>query len=62
MDRRVIRSVYFDREKFDILERLSVQTRVPKAVYLREGIDLMMKKYENSLKQLPTNLEGVCVE
>lgn len=52
MNRRIIRSVYFDKEKFDDLEKLSAQTRVPKAVYIREGINMMMKKYERNLKNI----------
>ena len=50
MNKRVIRSIYFDREKLSNLEKLSAKTRVSKSVYMREGVDLVMKRYKKIFK------------
>jgi hypothetical protein len=43
--RRVFRSVYLDPIKMDALKRLSVGTGRPMAEHLREGLDMVLKKY-----------------
>ncbi len=37
-------------EQLARLNRLSEITRVPKAAHIREGIDIVLKKYEKQLK------------
>jgi hypothetical protein len=47
---KTLRSFYFDKGQLEILDMLSAKTRVPKAVYIREGLDFVLYKYENELK------------
>lgn len=44
--KRILRTFYLDKKLSERLSRLSVTTRVPQAVYLREGLDLILNKYE----------------
>jgi hypothetical protein len=44
-EKRVFTGVYFDRPQHDALRQLSTTTRVPLAVYLREAVDDLLKKY-----------------
>jgi hypothetical protein len=44
-EKRVFTGVYFDRPQHDALRQLSNKTRVPLAVYLREAVDDLLKKY-----------------
>jgi hypothetical protein len=44
-EKRVFTGVYFDRAQHDALRHLSNTTRVPLAVYLREAVDDLLKKY-----------------
>ncbi len=48
--KKVLTTCYIDKEQFARLNRLSAITRVPKAAYIREGIDIVLKKYEKQLK------------
>ena len=50
MGKKVLRSVYLESEQMERLKRLSATTRVPQAVYIREGLDLVMKKYEKRIQ------------
>jgi hypothetical protein len=43
-------SLYAKKPQADALRALSKQTRVPAQVYLREGLDLVLKKYEEVRK------------
>ena len=47
---KVLRTIYIDTEQLERLDRLSAKTRVPKAVLIREGLDLVLHKYEDELK------------
>ena len=38
--------IYLAPEKADLLDGLSAQTRVPKAVLLREAVDDLLQKYK----------------
>ena len=51
MAKKALRSVYLDLEQVERLKRLSDKTRVPQAVYIREGLDLVMSKHEKKLKK-----------
>lgn len=39
-------SLYLEPEQAEQLKALSERTRVPQQVYLREGVDLVLKKYK----------------
>ena len=43
---KALRTVFFDQEQLEKLDRLAAKTRVPKAVYIREAVDLALKKHE----------------
>jgi hypothetical protein len=47
--RRVLTSLYVDPAVHDALKRLSQDTRIPVAVYLREAVDDLLKKYKVTL-------------
>jgi uncharacterized protein YjcR len=55
---KVLRASYFDKEQLERLDRLSAKTSVPKAVFLREGLDLVLNKYENEQKGRYKKREG----
>ncbi len=46
MGNKVLRSIYLDIEQVEKIKRLSERTKVPQAVYVREGLDLLLRKYE----------------
>jgi len=48
---KLLRSVYLDEEQVESLIKLSKKTRVPQAVLVREGVDLMLKKREKHLQR-----------
>ena len=47
---KILVSIYPEKEQLKRLDKLSAMTRVPKAEYIREGIDLLLKKYEEPPK------------
>jgi hypothetical protein len=53
MGKKALRSVYLDMQQVERLKLLSEKTRVPQAVYIREGLDLVMSKYEKKIRALP---------
>ena len=46
MGAKVLRSIYLDITQVEKIKRLSEITKVPQAVYVREGLDLILHKYE----------------
>ena len=46
---KALRTVFLDKKQLDKLDRLSALTRVPKAAYIREAVDLVLDKYERQL-------------
>jgi len=48
--RKVLTSIHIYEEQLEKLKRLSAKTKIPRAVYIREGIDLVLNKYERRLK------------
>jgi hypothetical protein len=44
--KRAAETMYLDPEKLELLKRLSVDTRVPRAVLLREAVDDLLAKYK----------------
>jgi len=44
-------TLYLDLELIERLNKLSSETRVPRAVYIRDAIDLVLKKYENKMQE-----------
>ena len=55
---KLLRSVYLDEEQVESLLKLSKKTRVPQAVLVREGVDLMLKKREKQLQRKKKKREG----
>ncbi len=53
MGKKALRSVYLDMQQVERLKLLSEKTRVPQAVYIREGLDLVMSKYEKKIRAIP---------
>jgi len=51
-------SLYMEEEQIERLSKLSAKTRVPKAVYIRDGIDFMLDKCEKQLKGKRNKREG----
>ena len=47
---KILRSIYIDIEQLEKLDSLSTQTRVPKATYIREALELVLEKYERKMK------------
>lgn len=46
---KISTTVYITQEQSDKLRLLHDRTKVPVAVYIREGIDLVLKRYEHAL-------------
>jgi hypothetical protein len=44
--KRAIETLYVDQDKLDLLKQLAEQTRIPRAVLLREGLDDLLIKYK----------------
>ena len=55
---KMLRTVFIDEITAARLNKLSALTRVPKAVFIREGIDLMLDKHEKKLKRKRQKREG----
>ena len=49
MGAKVLRSIYLDITQVEKIKRLSEITKVPQAVYVREGLDLILHKYEGQI-------------
>ena len=47
---KILRSIYLENEQVERLMKLSAKTKVPQAVFIREGLDLMLAKYEHEIK------------
>ena len=59
MGSKVLRSIYLDITQVERIKKLSEVTKVPQAVYVREGLDLILRKYE---EQIDTKMHNVVVE
>ena len=55
---KLLRTVYVDEITVARLNKLSAITRIPKAVLIREGIDLTLDKHEKQLKNKLKKREG----
>jgi hypothetical protein len=44
--KRAIETLYLDTQKLDLLKRLAKQTRIPRAVLLREAVDDLLTKHK----------------
>jgi predicted DNA-binding protein len=47
--KKISTTIYITPEQNELLHLLHSRTKGPVAVYIREGIDLVLKKYEDSL-------------
>ena len=50
LGKRIVLSLYLDPPAHEALKKLSERTRVPAAVYLREGADMVLAKYAQKPK------------
>ena len=48
---KILVSIYPEKKQLKRLDKLSAATRVPKAEYIREGIDLLLNKYGEQTKK-----------
>ena len=55
---KVLRTVFIEGRQLERLTRLSVITRVPQAIYMREAIDTALDKHEKQLKGKRKKREG----
>ena len=56
--KRVLTSLYLDPPVQEALRRLSEETRVPQAVYLREAVDDLLAKYRRQ-DELVAHFQGI---
>ena len=56
---KILRSIYIDIEQLEKLDILSAKTRVPKATYIREALELVLEKYERQMKSTQETKEEV---
>ena len=47
---KVLRSIYLESEQMEKLMKLSEATKIPQAVFIREGLNLMLAQYERAPK------------
>jgi predicted DNA-binding protein len=59
MGSKVLRSIYLDITQIEKIKKLSERTNVPQAVYVREGLDFILRKYE---EQIDTKVLNVVAE
>lgn len=50
MDRQTV-TVYLDNKQIEDLKLLSDFTRIKRADYIREGVDMVLEKYQSELKK-----------
>jgi predicted DNA-binding protein len=55
---KALRTVFVDEITLARLNKLSAITRIPKAVFIREGVDLMLDKHEEKLKRKSKKKKG----
>jgi predicted DNA-binding protein len=48
---KILVSIYPEKRQLERLDKLSAMTRVPKAEYIREGINLLLNKYEAQTRE-----------
>jgi len=49
-------TVYLTEEQYQLLKQLHNRTKVPMAEYIREGVDLIIRKYRKELPGQQLNL------
>jgi predicted DNA-binding protein len=47
--KKISTTIYITPEQNELLHLLHARTKVPVAVYIREGIDLVLKRYDDHL-------------
>ena len=55
---KILRSLYLEKDQVESIIKLSKRTRVPQAVLIGEGVDLMLKKREKQLQKKKQKQEG----
>ncbi len=48
--RKISKTIYITLEQNEALEKLSQKTKVPQSEFIREGIELALKKYKDVLE------------
>lgn len=48
--RKIPKSIYITIEQQEALEKLSEKTKIPQSEYIREGIEIALKKYQHVIK------------
>ncbi len=57
--KKISTTIYVTPEQHELLRQLHVRTKVPVAIYIREGIDLILQRYAADLPgQISLSLEG----
>ena len=49
MGHKVLRSIYLELDQLEKIKKLSEITKIPQAVYMREGLDLLLCKYQEQV-------------
>lgn len=49
--KKIMRSFFLDKKQLERLNKLSATTRVPMAVYIRDGLELVLNKHEREMKK-----------
>jgi len=49
--RKLMRTIYLDVEQIERLRKLSAKTRVPQAVYIRDGLDLVLNIHSEKIRK-----------
>jgi predicted DNA-binding protein len=56
---KVLKSIYIEIQQLEKLDSLSAKTKVPKATYIREALELVLEKYERQMKSTQKTKGGV---
>jgi len=56
--KKISTTIYITPEQNDLLKLLNQKTKVPVAEYIRQGIDLILKKYKDDLPG-QTRFDGI---
>ena len=57
VSKKTLRSIYFTVDQMEKLKKLSERTRVPQAVYIRDGLDLVLKMHSKKTGKKHVNAQ-----
>ena len=55
---KILRSLYLEKEQVESIIKLSKRTRVPQAVLVGEGVNLVLEKHEKQLQRKKKKKKG----